>query len=48
MMSRRVAKMAAVLMLGAIAITGCETVGETVKPIPRRPSGLPGGRRWAS
>jgi surface antigen len=43
MMSRRVAKTAAVLMLGAIAITGCETVGETVKANPKTTIGAAGG-----
>jgi surface antigen len=43
MMSRRLAKTVAVLTLGAIAITGCETAGKTVKSNPKTTIGAAGG-----
>jgi hypothetical protein len=42
-MSRRLAKTVVVLTLGAIAITGCETVGKTVKGNPKTTIGAAGG-----
>jgi len=42
-MSREVVKMIAVITLAAVVMTGCETVGETVKNNPKATIGAAGG-----